>query len=122
MRFWRSIGLLVLALGILAVPAHAAKEPAKPAKAGTGSTPQRRAWMFGITPGYGGTRFVGTWRTIVGEFRSDSPAEYPTLVTGHPDWIGTGIESGSRRTSTESGASCRSPTMPSITRRQRYRR
>ena len=54
--------------------------------------PERRSWMFGIGYGYGGARFVGTWQTLTGELRSDTPDEYPTLVTGNADWVDTQVE------------------------------
>jgi hypothetical protein len=57
--------------------------------------PMRRAWMFGLNLGYGATRFVGTWQTLIGEQRTDTPTENPVLVTGHPDWVGTDLESSS---------------------------
>lgn len=95
MRFWRSIVLLALALGLLALPAAAQEKAAaaKPAAAPKGSTPQRSAWMFGFNYGNGGTRFVSMGQSMVGELRSDTPAEYPQLITAVPDWIGTDIES-----------------------------
>ena len=49
--------------------------------------------MFGVSPGYAGTRFVGTWVPVVAELRSDTPIETPPLQTVHHNWKGTGFES-----------------------------
>jgi len=105
MRFWRSIGLAALALVSLTLPARAqdstatakpatpAPVAAKPPAAPVSPTPERRAWMMGFGTGYGGTRFVGSDRTVVAELRSDTGVEYPPLVVGRPDWSKTDIES-----------------------------
>ena len=102
MRFWRSIGLAALALASLTLPARAqdstaAAKPdsvvAKPAAKPASSVPERRAWMMGMGYGQGGTRFVGSDRTVIAELRSDTGVEYPPLVVGRPDWSKTDIES-----------------------------
>lgn len=93
MRFWRSISLLVLALGMLALPAVAADQKAPEKKPKGSSIPNRRAWMFGFSAGAGRTRFVGSTKTLVAELRSETPTEYPlALVLRRPDWVGTRIE------------------------------
>ncbi len=79
MRFWRSIGLLALALGVLALPARAAdsksdgkapKTAADSLKAAKAAAPRgprnwlpdRRAWSAGITVGAGSAAFQGEGR------------------------------------------------------------
>jgi len=96
MRFWRSLGLAALAVVSLTLPARAQDSAAvaKPKSAPSSAAPERRAWMFGFHSGYGGTRFVGSDRTVIAELRSDTGVEYPPLVSGRPDWSGTDIESG----------------------------
>ena len=94
MRFWRSIGLAALALATLTLPARAQDSTAAGMKpAAKSSVPERRAWMFGFSSGYGGTRFVGSDRTVIAELRSNTGVEYPPLLTGQPDWSKTDIES-----------------------------
>ena len=108
MRFWRSLLLPASLLAALSATSSAQTAPpvdkpvavpvAKPAngaqpKKPRTSLPERRAWMFGISSGYGATRFVGTWVPVIGELRSDTPIETPPLVVGHHTWDGTRFKS-----------------------------
>lgn len=108
MRFWRSLLLPASLLAALTATSFAQTAPpvdkpvtvpvAKPAKADAPkkpktSVPERRAWMFGVCSGYGGTRFVGTWVPVVAALRSDTPVETPPLETVHHHWKDTKFES-----------------------------
>lgn len=108
MRFWRSLLLPASLLAALAATSSAQTTPtvdkpvavptAKPPKATEPKTPRsslptRRAWMFGVSPGYGATRFVGTWVPVVAELRSDTPIETPPLQVVHHNWKDTKFES-----------------------------
>jgi hypothetical protein len=107
MRFWRSFGLLALALGILSMPAHAAgkkkgkapktanaavaadttaaasqaaKSSAKKKSATHSHKPVRRAWMLGYGAGWGRADFAGS-----GRIPFTYPGTYISTQTISPD-------------------------------------
>jgi len=112
MRFWRSLLLPALVVGAVVAPARAQEQPkvelkpdqpvtvpapvkpALPIEPKT-SKPNRRAWMFGLNLGYGGTRFVGNWVPVTAELRTDTPVETPPLRTLTHNWNKTDIEASS---------------------------